>query len=680
MAQIPGAQGFGEAVARPMRLNETQVPRAAFGSDLAATVANVGADMYRAEQEQARVAEQTRRAADRAAAVSEMQFAADDLAVIDAEFADGIKSGTIDKTRAREEYTAKARDRVSTALLMVPTDHRADVQRDLDHRVRKGTLGITKSVTLRDQHDIRSGIDQTIESASRLYLKDPAAADSMVAGTLEALGPFSGLAPEQVSKVGQAYRESSRFTKGYTMVNEARRSNEALAKVETALGGEDFADMDPQRKAQLLTTLEGYKVANIQKAEADARRREAEAERYMRKAEAQFNAAQSITNSGKVLSPEYVDQVSKAVAGTPYALAFKESLKGAAEHTAFGVQPLAAQAKLLEQARGGLNQKGTNPAAEKRLSSMQHIYDEAVRDYAKDPLPAALERGVITQLAPLDMRNIGGLVQGLGERVAQSQLVAQQTGKPVSPLTMQESEKVGDMLALLPATDRSKAVAQLSTTVGPQVASALAEQLAKKDRALGLAFGMAGMATTEGRFTSELVLKGAQAKKDGTSTKGEKEPDVKAARWKATAAAQLDGAFPTPGLTDAYRDAAEFIMHGIAAEQGGRLSARDMERSVELAIGGKLVDHNGRKVPLPAGVDTDMLDKRLRTVTRDELLKQAPTGTVRAGGQEVYLEDFTKSLPGQELIYAGPGRYSVIVGGRPVTNAEGRRIVIGVAP
>lgn len=680
MAQIPGSQGLGEVVARPQRFNETQIPKAAFGTDLAATVANVGAEMYRAEQEQARIADQTRRAADRAIAVTEMQFAADDLAVIDNEFADGIKSGTIDKSKAREEYTLKARERAATALTGVPAEHRADVQRDLDHRIRKGTLGITKSVTLRDQHDVRSGIDQTIEAASRLYLKDPAAADSMVAGTLESLGPYSGLAPEQINKVGQAYRENSRYTKGYTMVNEARRSNTDLAKVETILGGEQFADMDPQRKAQLLTTVEGYKVANLQKAEAEARRREAEAERYMRKAEAQFNAAQSITNSGKVLSPEYVDQVSKAVAGTPYALAFKESLKSAAANTSFGVQPMAVQAKLLEQARAGLNASGTNPGAEKRIASLQHIHDEAVRDYAKDPLPAALERGVLTALAPLDTSNLQGMVAGLTARVAQSQIVGQQVGKLVSPLTMQESEKVHDLLALLPAADRSKAVAQISTVAGPQVSSALAEQLAKKDRALGLAFGMAGMATTEGRYTSELVLRGAAAKKDGTSTKGEKEPDVKAARWKATAAAQLDGVFPTPALTDAYRDAAEFIMHGIAAENAGRLSTRDMERAVELATGGKIVDRNGRKIALPAGVDEDMLDKRLRSVTRDELLKQAPGGTVRAGGQEVFLEDFAKSLPGQELIYAGPGRYSVIVGGRPVTNAEGKRLVIGVAP
>ena len=40
--------------------------------------------------------------------------------------------------------------------------------------------------------------------------------------------------------------------------------------------------------------------------------------------------------------------------------------------------------------------------------------------------------------------------------------------------------------------------------------------------------------------------------------------------------------------------------------------------------------------------------------------------------------DFAASVPGQELIYAGPGRYAVIVKGRPVTNAGGRPIFIEV--
>ena len=66
---------------------------------------------------------------------------------------------------------------------------------------------------------------------------------------------------------------------------------------------------------------------------------------------------------------------------------------------------------------------------------------------------------------------------------------------------------------------------------------------------------------------------------------------------------------------------------------------------------------------LPAGVDEDMLAKRLRSISAEELAKQAPEGQVRAGGVPMPVADFVKTLPGQQLMYAAPGKYVVIVSG-----------------
>jgi hypothetical protein len=221
-------------------------------------------------------------------------------------------------------------------------------------------------------------------------------------------------------------------------------------------------------------------------------------------------------------------------------------------------------------------------------------------------------------------------------------------------------------------------VAALAQAVGPQQAQGLATQMDKKDKGLALAFAFSGASTTAGRFTSELLLKGQQAKLDGTSTKNEKQPDVKVAQWSAHIASQLDGLFPAQTLTDQTREAALLIAHGLSAESGGQLREKDLDRAVGFAIGGSIVEHNGRKVPLPAGVDEDMLDKRLRSISAAELAKQAPEGVVRAGGVPVTVDEFAKTLPGQQLMYAGPGRFAVIVGGRPVLNGQGKPILIGV--
>ena len=65
-------------------------------------------------------------------------------------------------------------------------------------------------------------------------------------------------------------------------------------------------------------------------------------------------------------------------------------------------------------------------------------------------------------------------------------------------------------------------------------------------------------------------------------------------------------------------------------------------------------------------------------VSPADIIKQAPEGKVRVAGAEIPAAEFATSIPGQELIYAGPGRYAVVVRGRPVTNAGGRPIILEV--
>ena len=90
-------------------------------------------------------------------------------------------------------------------------------------------------------------------------------------------------------------------------------------------------------------------------------------------------------------------------------------------------------------------------------------------------------------------------------------------GKAVSPLDASEADQVRGIMEALPPKQRSAAVATIAQAVGPRYAGAIAEQLNSKDKALSLAFASAGDKTTAGRFTSELILKGAQAIKDGTA-------------------------------------------------------------------------------------------------------------------------------------------------------------------
>lgn len=672
MAQIRIGNG-GQAV--PGRAPQISTPASGMAvaqglTDMGRVVANSALDTIAQETRRQQEQNEAVRRAQEGAALHETQ---DKLRDLHDQIGEQMLTGGLARDQAEKTFAEQAKTVVDESLQKFSPESRGIVAPRL--QTDSLTLGnsMRRLVEKRGKQEVTTAITQSLEYFERLYPTDRQKAEAGVSGLLQTMGPFSDLSPDQLAKLGQGWKERTQFATAQRAVNASRRSNAELDDAAKMLDDPQFADLDPTRKGQLLTQIEGYKVANAQKAEADARRREAEQDRILKRAEVHFNAANSILTTGKILSPDYVDQVTQAVAGTPFALAFKEALKTGPERTAFGVRPLAEQQQVLQGLKVQLAQ-GTNPKAEKRLSELEKVHAEAVKDYARDPLVAAQERGVIQTLDPLPLTDLANLMPALQTRAQQASIVAQQTGKPVSPFTAQEAEKVGDLLMNLPAADRSKYVASLAQAVGPQTAGAVAQQIDKKDRALGLAFAMAGSATTAGRLTSELVLKGAQAKKDGSSTKGEKEPDVKAARWKATAAAELTDVFPVQSMTDATVDAAELIMHGIAAEQGGSLSKRDMERSVELAIGGKLIEHNGRKLPLPAGIDEDMLSSRLKSVTPDEIGAK----DVVAGGVAMPTSEWVKTLPGAELIYAGPGRYSVVVKGRPVTRPDGSRVVIKV--
>lgn len=257
----------------------------------------------------------------------------------------------------------------------------------------------------------------------------------------------------------------------------------------------------------------------------------------------------------------------------------------------------------------------------------------------------------------------------VSNRLEQAQTVGLWSGTNVSPLDAREAESVRNMLEALPAKQRSQAIATVSAAVGPKAASAIALQLDKQSKPLALAFATATQQTTTGRYTSELILKGDQAIKDGAVMKDDK----KATGWKATIAQEIEGAFGNERAAQAVKEAAYYITAGIAQENGGSVGSSDIKRAVRLAVGGDIIERNGKKLPIPAGMDASDFEQRLKTAAGTV----AKHGSVRVGGVEMKADEFAAALPGQELMPVGLGRYAVIVKGRPVTS-NGKPLVIEV--
>lgn len=710
MARIPGAEGFGDAVARPRRNNETQVPGAAFGAPVAAALEGIGNDMARRDamaqaerdqeaRRQALEAEQARKAADRAQAVAVLQRTGDDVATLADEMQAEVLAGKVDKRTAAEEWERRAWERVGTALEEVPQDHLHATSQGLTHTIR--TLGrrtIAPAVLKKDQHDTRAGLDAIFESAGRLYRTDAARAEQQVDQAIADLGPHTGLLPDQLQKARQGWIEGTQYTAGFEAITAGRHSMEGLAAaqkmIETGLPA-----IDPQKRATLLRTIDSDRAQLEAEALRKAQRRALSAEVADRRARAVLTGIETLAEKGGALDPQWLSERLKKLEGTEYHAVAVQLSQQAAAGNSVSVQPIQAQVATLQALDAEIAAKGNTPERQARRDRMERILKSSQADAGRNTLTAWQERS--REVAPpIDLSSPQALAATLAQRGEVAARAQAWSGGPMHVALEHELPQIKQMLDVLPVAERSKAIATVASALGPQASAGLARQLEKGDDALWLAFGFAGSQTPEGRLTSELILRGQAAKKDGTSTKGESKPDVKVGEWSARFAKQLDGVFPTPALTKGTLDAALLIAHGIAAENGGRLRERDMDRALHLAVGGTLLPARGPSMPgangrearaalvVPQGMDEDALDKRLRSVRPAEIGRQAVVPTadgqpqdlskarVLAAGTPLSVEEFLKVLPGQELEYAGPGRVSVIMGGRPVVNAAGRRIII----
>lgn len=658
MAKISAGLDFGQSVVQPGRLNEVAVPRIGGGdfSALDRLGRRIESEALQKEQERAIAAE----AAERATATAAMKGLQVDIDDTERDIEQGIAEGRIDKTKATEEWTRRTSELIKNGIEGVPQSHRGAVDQALQLRVRQLNSNVADAVTRRDRSDTLAGMTQTLEYLQRDYRANPDRARQSAIETVDALGPHTGMDPAQLAKVKQNWLEGAAYTRRFTEINAARTDNKALASVEASISADQ--DLDPQKQASLLTTAAGYRASNDQRAIAAAQRAEIAAARRERQAASAFDAAQKIVDAGKVLDPNYAATVAQMVQGTPYAAALPSLLSAAPDRTAFAMRPLSEQRAALDALQADGNTKGWNPQTQERAAKLERIHAEAVKDYGSDPLRAAADRGVLEAIAPLQLDNMDSFGATLGARVAQAQAVETVVGRPVSPLLQEEAGKVSKMIGMLPPAQKAAALAQLSQIAGPKVGGALAAQIAKDDKALGLALGLSTVQTTNGRYTSELVLRGAQALKDKT-VKTENGPEV---GWRAAIAREIGDAYPNEDLRRDMVEAAFLATAGLASE--GRVDPR---QAVRLVTGG-IADRAGGKVPMPYGWTEDRFDSALRGLNAGAV--SAPQ--VYVGGREVPMAEFLRSVPDAKLIHAGQGRYAVQAGGRIVTEANGKPATI----
>lgn len=585
------------------------------------------------------------------------------------EIGNQLRAGQIQPDQAERAFSERANAVLGEA---VPTFRPQSQELARAHIERVGlTLGnsVRKLADDQTRHNITAGMQTQLETLQREYRVDPTGATALAMELIQTQGPQSSLAPEQRAKLAQSWKEQTQFTAAYDAISAGRDDRKALGEAEKFI--ETLPDLDPQKRAQLVDRAQTYRMRLDQQDELRAQRAQRAADAALKRAEAEFTTFQTLADKGGVLDPAYVDRVTRATAGTPYQAGVLALAKQAVETGGFAAQPLNVQRATLQALDSKIATEGRNPALDKHREKLARVLGAAENDIKADPLNAALERGVVTQLTPINLAaGVSGLAQQLQARSQQAATVETWTGGAVSPLTKAEAEGVAGLLKSMPPDQKATALGVLTSTMTPRQAQALAGQLDPQDKALGLALAAGAAQTTFDRPVSELILRGAEAIK----TKAVKLDDANETGLTAQIDKELGGAITNPEQAQRVREAAKLIWLGKAAE-GQRI---DPGNAVRLAIGGKVVDHNGGKVVIPAGMEAGDLSQRLASYPADALASQLTDGKVYVRGQPVEAAQFLAALPGAQLRTLARGKFAVVSGGAVVTNANMKPVIVEV--
>lgn len=660
MANVdPGAFGAGVAEA-VTRAGNTGMQAA--GNVLAAQAQEAKRQQMQAEQEakqlareQAAEAKATAKEAARVKALTATATVQGGLANLHDTLQADLESGKVNKADVGSTWAEQSRKIVDDSLANVDPEHKDLVNATLLNDVNKYGQSVTKMVVAKDKKDILAGGLSYIETQQRYAARGPKEADEAINNVRTfwtATGPMAGEDAAAAGKRVQAFTENVRFRQASDLVNV---DPGAALK---ALKNKDYLpELDPDRRAFLLGNADAAVLRNQQRGALNA-------ERAAREQDKAWNSAMSVFHAGKMPTAEYADTLIRTFKGTAYAPALRDLLTNAPQSAAFVAKPVNQQAAEIDALQARTNTQGATPADLETVKRYETAHKAALADIKADPYAAAAERGVLPSITPLSL-NLAELPAQLAKRGDDARTVSAWAGQEVSLFRPAEAEKVASVLQAMPPKDRAGALAGLTKAMTPGQRTAFAQQIAPKDRALELATSLSSSQTTQGRYTSELLLLGQQAVRDKSI-----KPDATAVTGsKATAAAYL-GEAVTGKARDDVLEAATLIYHGMQAEG----SDANIERAVRMAVGGPIVQFNGKKMPAPAQFDQATFTTAVQSTAKAALSGQP----VYVNGKEIAADAFLNALPTTDLQPVGMGRYVVRAGAGVVKDKQGKALVLEV--
>jgi len=658
---------FGNVVAEPQRQAQfSNAAGQAIGqglSDLGRAAGGIAQDMQQAELQK-----QRSQASMTLATISNRGYDLND------EIARDVNDGKLPAAQAVPEFRKRMGQVVGESTKDLTADQRMIIDEHLIKSNGMHERNLNGVAIKRTQNEIGANLLGMGEQFQRAAMRDLPGSIAQFGKSVDTMGPEAGWSPEKIAQVKQGFVEGATFNLANATLEGAAQTGDLglVVAAREKIQGPDGEPIDPARRTALITKAyafeNGIKASTIRDIEKQKREQEAKEN----KAFDAYTAASTLQMEGRYFSTDYINNLSTVTAGTAMAPAVQELVKTQTKFAGFASYPLAQQTAEIERLRaaGSTRGAGTSPDEEKFVDQLERIRDAGQKAYAENPWTAAQDRGVIQRAPEIELTDMNTASAVLAARMQQIGAVEAAAGRKVSPLQPQEAETIGRLVRMLPPDQQSNALATVGKAVGDgDRLAALAKQIDDKDKVLGTAMMVGDLQTTQGRYVSELVLKGSRALKD----KSIMVDSAKETGWRGAIANEIGDAFPNQEVRDRMIEAAYLVQAGFAAENSGT----DVKRAIRL-VAGEIVEHNGSKIPLPRAMDESTFEKRLSSITPANLAAQTPGGTVLVGKTAVKVADFVNSLPDAALVSAGQGRYNIRAGMGLVTNAKGQRITIEV--
>lgn len=523
-------------------------------------------------------------------------------------------------------------------------------------------------------------LTEGVEKSARLVTVDPSQMPDVLAQELALIRTSSDLTAEQRATLAERAKDTLSWAATQTLVD---RNPDAFLERVGVRGGKPAKDGTPPKQdiekataavqgdavlsqlppARLQQAIERATMLSVTRKaaldaerERQARKAEANAERIGREQDRAWLIVSDRLRNGIPTDPSAPEL--RVLQGSPYAAEYQARIGETAARASVAGLPIDQQQARLDQLKAQ-QLKGSNKQLDREIEQSQQILDGAKSAYKAEPLRAGADRGIIATPTPLNVSNLDAAIAGMPARVEQAKMVETRTHQAVSPFLAPEADAIANQLQSLGWDERGKRIGQLAAGMTPQQAQAFATQVDPKNRALALELSAGASRTDSGKYVAQWIGRGQQFLKDKPQD-GEKASAVR------NDIAKYVGESLSGKTREDTIDAAYYAYMG-QKDAGLRPSSDGV---VSLVLGGPLVEHNGRSIPVPQDID---LPTALRTGAY-----LAPSGPVFVNGRQIGEAEFRAMLPDAQLEPAGFGRYTVRAGSGLVLDANRKPVRISV--